>query len=91
MNISINKLLDKMEVELMEAKGLDSDAKVRERIYAIKSLCELVLEESTHTKNVPIRTTTSIPTTPVIGSVEMPKHSRVVEEDGANGDSLFDF
>ncbi len=47
MNISVEKLLHKIEEELKEAKGTNSDAKIRERVHAIKTMCELILEEST--------------------------------------------
>nr|WP_244926475.1 YwdI family protein [Cytobacillus firmus] len=46
MNISVQKLLGKMEKELLEAKSSSSDARIRERVQAIKSLCELILDES---------------------------------------------
>lgn len=45
MNISLQKLLLKMEEEIRLAKGADTDAAKRERIHAIKTLCELVLDE----------------------------------------------
>ena len=47
MNISVEKLLHKIEEELKEAKGTNSNAKIRERVHAIKTMCELILEEST--------------------------------------------
>ena len=56
MNISVEKLLHKIEEELKEAKGTNSDAKIRERVHAIKTMCELILEEST---TVTSTTTTS--------------------------------
>ncbi|AND42516.1 MULTISPECIES: YwdI family protein [Cytobacillus] len=91
MNISVQKLLGKMEKELLEAKSSSSDARIRERVQAIKSLCELVLEESdtgsvsavasiSHTYNAP-------PAAQPAGL--QPKKMQM--EDEANGDSLFDF
>ncbi|MCM3528828.1 YwdI family protein [Cytobacillus oceanisediminis] len=90
MNISVQKLLGKMEKELLEAKSSSSDARIRERVQAIKSLCELVLEESdtgsvsavasiSHTYNAP----------PAQPAGLQPKKMQM--EDEANGDSLFDF
>jgi hypothetical protein len=88
MNISVQKLLNKIEAELIEAKKTQSDAKVREHVYAVKALCELILEEQTTTKN---NTLTAMPTSTVVQPVDIPKQSRLKEDDGANGDSLFDF
>ncbi len=45
MNISLQKLLSKMEDELNRAKSAQSEAAQRERIQSIKTLCELVLDE----------------------------------------------
>ncbi|MCM3705453.1 MULTISPECIES: YwdI family protein [Cytobacillus] len=91
MNISVQKLLGKMEKELLEAKSSSSDARIRERVQAIKSLCELVLDESdagnvgavssiSHTYNAP----------PAAQPANLqPKKMQM--DDEANGDSLFDF
>jgi hypothetical protein len=93
MNIPVNRLLDKMEEELTEAKRVSSDAKIRERAYAIKSLCELILEESSFTTNTEVSKGVSAPPPFVqpIKVVEIPKQNRMKTEDGANGESLFDF
>ena len=56
MNISVEKLLHKIEEELKGAKGTNSNAKIRQRVHAIKTMCELILEEST---TVTSRTATS--------------------------------
>ncbi|HAQ06522.1 MAG TPA: hypothetical protein DCR24_02970 [Bacillus bacterium] len=45
MNISMQKLLFKMEEELSLAKQADNVSAQRERIHSIKTLCELVLDE----------------------------------------------
>ncbi len=46
MSISMQKLLLKMEEEIKNAKSSSSETRIRERIQAIKTLCELVLDES---------------------------------------------
>lgn len=86
MNISIRKLLGKMEEELRQAKLSDNEANVRERIHAVKTLCELVLEEQPNLENTvqPIATPTLIPSQMV-----SPQKMKLDKE--ANGDSLFDF
>jgi hypothetical protein len=45
MEISLRKLLLKMEEELRLAKSAESETAQRERIHSIKTLCELVLDE----------------------------------------------
>ena len=51
MDISVSRLLDKIGDELNEAKKVGSDAKIREHAYAMKAICELILEESTHSRS----------------------------------------
>lgn len=95
MNISVNKLLDKIGAELAEAKRAGSAAKIRERTQAIKALCELILDEATTTEkkaepvNVsqPVEQLAVPPTAPQM----MPSKERMVMEDDANGESIFDF
>ncbi|WP_353050253.1 YwdI family protein [Bacillus sp. ISL-47] len=90
LNISVQKLLGKMEKELLEAKNSSSEARIRERVQAIKSLCEIVLEESdtgstsvaasvSHTYSAPAAQPANL----------LPKKMKMNDE--ANGDSLFDF
>lgn len=45
-NISLQRLLTKMEDEIRRAKSAGTEAEQRERIHSIKTLCELVLDES---------------------------------------------
>jgi hypothetical protein len=45
MNISLQKLLAKMEEEIRLARAAETEASQREKIHSIKTLCELVLEE----------------------------------------------
>jgi hypothetical protein len=86
MNISMQKLLQKMEDEIKNAKASSSEAKIRERIQAVKTLCELVLEEPERKQQQyePVKT---VPSQPVV--VSQPKRLHV--DDEANGESLFDF
>ncbi|MED3571185.1 YwdI family protein [Cytobacillus praedii] len=90
LNISVQQLLRKIEEELHEAKGNINEARIRERIYSIKSLCELILDE----QDQPAAPNhTFIPKQPAYqaqpASIQQPK--RLELEDDANGDSLFDF
>jgi hypothetical protein len=100
MNISVEKLLHKIEEELKEAKGTHSDAKIRERVHAIKTMCELILEEST---TVTSMTTTSAainkPSNLIVSNpaytgqvASMPnQQERLIIDEESNGESIFDF
>lgn len=100
MNISVEKLLHKIEEELKEAKGTNSNAKIRERVHAIKTMCELILEEST---TVTSTTTTSVamnqPSNLVVSNpaysgqvASRPnQQERLIIDEESNGESIFDF
>jgi hypothetical protein len=100
MNISIDKLLHKIEEELKEAKGTNSDTKIRERVHAIKTMCELILEEST---TITSTTTTSamvnqspnlVVSNPTyrgqVASIPNQQKRLIIDEE-SNGESIFDF
>lgn len=99
MNISIQQLLAKMEEQLKDARESQSDVKVRERVYAIKSLCELILDQDKSTvdsmnfKSTPLQS--SYPMTQplanrVVQPIQTSQPQKINIEEG-NGDSLFDF
>jgi hypothetical protein len=107
MNISLQKLLLKMEEELSRAKSAQSEAAQRERIQSIKTLCELVLDEpqqgsgksgQSHIVQQPAQQ--FIPAQPVFPQQQMPvsqpstmvpQPKKLEMDDDSNGDSLFDF
>lgn len=95
--ISYQTILNKMEEKLREAKGTNSEVKVREYVQAIKTLCEIVLEEQSeqplHQTIEPVVQPVTMQSTQTISS-QTPStlgEKRLVTDDGANGDSLFDF
>ncbi|KAA9012541.1 YwdI family protein [Niallia endozanthoxylica] len=100
MNISVGKLLDKIGKELQEAKQTGSDAKIREHAYAMKTLCELILESPSHAaaevsgSAVPHQAV-SFQQQPISFQPQsvtiQPPQKKLEVEDGANGDSIFDF
>ncbi|MDQ1143501.1 hypothetical protein QE429_000328 [Bacillus sp. SORGH_AS 510] len=51
MNISIQKLLDKIEDELKLAKNAQAQESLREKVYSIKILCELILDDQPSAKS----------------------------------------
>ena len=97
MNISVEKLLNKMEEKIKEAKETGSDAVIRERVHAIKTMCELILEEPSAAttsvdKKPSFSTVTSfqkgqgqVSATPPIGQ------ERLIIDGESNGESIFDF
>ncbi|MBU8880993.1 YwdI family protein [Bacillus sp. FJAT-29790] len=94
MNISVQKLLGKIEMELKEAKDSTTAARMRERVHAIKSMCELILEEQVTESGLKTTASMDTYTPPTIqqiqpASIQQPK--RLQMENEANGDSLFDF
>jgi hypothetical protein len=103
MNISLQKLLLKMEEELKRAKSAESEAMQRERIHSIKTLCELVLDEpSGGDVTTPVRQGAQqfVPAQPINHQQQIPVNEpsqmitqpkKLEMEDNANGDSLFDF
>ena len=101
MNISVEKLLHKIEEELKEAKGTNSNAKIRERVHAIKTMCELILEESTTVTSSTTTTSATVNNASNLvvsnpayrGQVaSMPnQQERLIIDEESNGESIFDF
>lgn len=99
MNISVQKLLAKIEEELKLAQSSTKQESLREKVYSIKILSELILDEKTAPKSEAV----AFNPPPVIGqhpainqqifqqpvSIQQPKKLEMDEE--ANGDSLLDF
>lgn len=87
-----------MQQELQHAKNEGSEQKVRERLMAIRTLCDLVLDESPaeakRVEVIPVQQTQQVmqqmqPIQPV--QTTTIQQTTKLEEDDANGDSLFDF
>lgn len=93
MNIPVQKLLSKIEDELKAAKISSKEENLREKVYSIKILCELILDEKQTKVEQPLSTTTtkiiSQQTFSPPSMINQPK--RLEMDDDANGDSLFDF
>ncbi|CAM4170633.1 YwdI family protein [Lederbergia lenta] len=95
MDISYEKLLEKMEFELKKARAAKDTVQIKGHIYALKALAELMLEEEKveyKEPSLPLRQPLVPPSSPVISEPLQTIHSKPLEtEDGANGNSLFDF
>lgn len=94
MNISIGTLLEKMEAELKRAKNSEKQEILREKIYSIKILCELILEDGQSEQGRGFSVTpppTVVPQQPVYNQPVTLIQPKKLDEGEANGDSLFDF
>jgi hypothetical protein len=82
MNISVKQILVKMDQELKLAL-LEDNEKVRDHLLVIRSLCDLVLQE----------TPKSMPAVDSFSSHSLLKEPKknVEADNEVNGDSLFDF
>ncbi|MBO8175911.1 MAG: YwdI family protein [Bacillus sp. (in: Bacteria)] len=93
MNVSYATLLRKMEQELHQAKQSGQLQSIRQHVQAIKALCELVLEEQEEAQAAMIETAQSKVKTISSTTIQPPSLSSQVltTDDGANGESIFDF
>ncbi len=83
------QIISVIEKHLVQAKTATTNGEMREQLVAIKALCDVLLlndaEPSTNKQVQRIQHVQALPSQPVISS------SKLHEEDGANGDSIFDF
>ncbi|MBT2657709.1 YwdI family protein [Bacillus sp. ISL-18] len=102
MNISVEKLLAKIENELKLAKTSSKEETLREKIYSIKILCELILDEKQANVKpaaaaIQPAVTQQVYQQPLMNQQVFQQGSSLQQlkkldmEDEANGDSLFDF
>ena len=95
MNISVEKLLTKIEEELKLAKNSTKQENLREKVYSIKILCELILDEKQRQQEAPLNPVPAYQPVTVQPSFQQPvtlnQPKKLEMEDEANGDSLFDF
>ncbi|MEC1522003.1 YwdI family protein [Neobacillus niacini] len=95
MNISVDKLLRKIEEELTLAKNSTKQENLREKVYSIKILCELILDEKQRQQEAPLKPVPAYQPVTVQPSFQQPvtlnQPKKLEMEDEANGDSLFDF
>lgn len=88
MKIPVQKLLAKIEDELRMAKGSVKVEDLREKVYSIKILCELILDEQ-QAKGERTGASSEQMSLPPSDSVNQLR--KLEMNDGANGNSLFDF
>jgi hypothetical protein len=91
MNISVQKLLAKIEDELKLAKSSPKEESLREKIYSIKILCELILDEKQTVQPAPAKQPVVTPQLVFQQPASLNQPKKIEMDDEANGDSLFDF
>jgi hypothetical protein len=93
MNISHVSLINKMEQELLKAKKAERPQNIREHINSIKALCEVMLEnDSVSSSQMPAQQQMTMPAgSQQSQTVRISEESKLETDDGANGDSLFEF
>lgn len=94
MSIPIQKLLGKMDEELYKAKGAGTDRQIREHVHAIRTMCELILENQQENETSRFTEIVTLPKSDIAKPLQPQTviQAKRLQEDGeANGDSLFDF
>ncbi|MDP4084199.1 MAG: YwdI family protein [Bacillota bacterium] len=87
MTISFQKLLSKIEEELKLAKLSAKEESLREKVYSIKILCELILDE----KQAEHEGTPTFAVTEQQITFTLNPTGKIIAEEDANGESLLDF
>lgn len=96
MNISMMQLLSKMNEEVHEAiqeASTQQERSVRDRLAAIKALCELAMNQQENSRVVSPAPAAFVENKPITVSAQISGNvtKSTLISDGANGDSLFDF
>ena len=86
--ITVTQLLGEIEQQVRLAKQTQDEAAQREAIYAVRTLCNVMLnDERPSTTSIPqAMQMSSVHATPITSLNEQP-----LQEADANGESLFDF
>ncbi|WP_439744222.1 YwdI family protein [Bacillus pseudomycoides] len=95
MQISSDKILNKMANEVAKAKNSEGQ-KAKEHLLVVRALCDLLLDEQVETSayvepRLQSQVITPHPTMTVQPVAAVSGEPVYIKEDGANGNSLFDF
>lgn len=93
--ISYDMIIAELEKQLYEAKNTQSEQQKREALSAIKALCDVALQSEKTAAASPIvqpaMTAMIAPVMQQSPTVISPNQVNKLQEEDANGDSLFDF
>ncbi|WP_050180421.1 YwdI family protein [Domibacillus robiginosus] len=91
MNVSHEKVLQKMEQEIAAARNAGPGGMER-HIYVIKSMCDLLIGAGVDMPAPVQAATPAVMMPPAQPPVQVAgQKERIATEDGSNGDSIFDF
>ncbi len=96
MDISHKSVLKKMEEELQRAGKAEGNGAMKQHVYTIRTLCDMLLDAQgdgsiqieAEDVSKPVLLRPEVPQT-VQPAVHQP--NKISTDDGANGDSIFDF
>jgi len=89
LQISHYQLLKKIEEETKKARQEENSDALYQHLYTIKTLCEVVLDSQLNP--AAFLEENSTPVSPVEGRALPLQGNKLETDDGANGDSIFDF
>ncbi|GLC87988.1 YwdI family protein [Lysinibacillus piscis] len=84
--ISYQAIMQQLEKQLVSVKHTSNEQQIREAFIAIRALCDVVLDGQGETQPKSQHIPQMLVSEPVTFNTV-----KVTEEDGANGDSIFDF
>ena len=87
--ISYETIVKQIEKHAIQAKQTRDEQQIREQLSAIRALCNVVLDEGKPLVAAP--SVHNIQTTSMMISQPLVTSSQKLEEEDANGESLFDF
>ncbi|WP_341301549.1 YwdI family protein [Lysinibacillus sp. FSL H8-0500] len=87
--IPYQAVIQQLEKQLASAKNAATDQQIREALIAIRALCDVVLDSPSDP--APITPPKHLPQMLVSETKPSSLYTSKIEEDGANGDSIFDF
>ncbi|WP_212982101.1 YwdI family protein [Bacillus paramobilis] len=95
MQISSDKILNKMVNEIAKAKSSEGQQS-KEHVLVVRALCDLLLDEQVESSNyrepqIQSQVIGSQPITTVQPVMPVSGEPVYIKEEGANGNSLFDF
>lgn len=91
--ISYETIVKQIEKHAIQAKGTRDEQQIREQLAAIRALCEVVLEDGQPVakSSVAASSVHNIQSPSMMISQPLVASSQKLEEEEANGESLFDF
>lgn len=87
--ISYEAVMQQLEKQLASANNATNEQQIREALTAIRALCDVVLDLPTNNTNMQLKHLPQMLVTEQKPSTL--NATKIQHDDGANGDSIFDF